>query len=88
LVKIGMSFISTFSKEMDPSKNYKEQADDAKRRLEDRKHDEWETYGDATRISDKWLKSEVGKCLINNRFTLGKLILAGEPKLPEVPDEH
>jgi hypothetical protein len=70
---------------MDPSKNYEE---DARRRLEERIYGDWEIYGNSNRISDKWLKSEVGKCHINHRFILGKLILAGEPKPPEVLEQH
>jgi hypothetical protein len=57
--------------------------EDARRRLEECIYGDWEIYGDSNRISDKLLKSEVGKCHINHRFTLGKLILAGEPKTPE-----
>jgi hypothetical protein len=80
--------INTFNKEMDPSKNYKEQREEAKRRLEDRIFNEWKIYREGSRISEKWLKYEVGKCLINNKFALGKLILAGKPKPPEVPEQH
>jgi hypothetical protein len=43
--------------------------------------------GDAKRLSEKWLKSEVGKALINYRHRMGKLIDAGEPKPPEMKKE-
>jgi hypothetical protein len=62
--------------------------EDARRRLEECIYGDWEIYGDSNRISDKLLKSEVGKCHINHRFILGKLILAGEPKTPEVPKQY
>jgi hypothetical protein len=73
---------------MDPSKNYEEQMEDARKCLEECIYGDWEIYGDSNRISDKWLKSKVGKCFINHKFTLGKLILAGEPKPPEVLEQH
>jgi hypothetical protein len=73
---------------MDPSKNFDKQTKDARRCLEEHIYSKWEIYGDSTRISEKWLKSKVGKCLINHRFTLGKLIIAGEPKPPEVTEQH
>jgi hypothetical protein len=80
--------IATFAKELDPSKSYEGQTQDARDYLEDRIYAEWELNGDSTKVSEKWLKTEAGKALINNRFTLGRLILAGEEKPPEVNKQH
>jgi hypothetical protein len=82
------SDIATFAKELDPSKSYEGQTQDARDRLEDRIYTEWELYGDSTKVSKKWLKTEAGKALINNRFTLGRLILAREDKPPEINKQH
>jgi hypothetical protein len=63
-----------FAKEMDPSLNWEGQPQDARDRLEERVYSEYDLEGDATRFNEKYIKSEVGKALIQNRFKIEKLI--------------
>jgi hypothetical protein len=37
-------------------------------------YSEYDLEGDATRFNEKYIKSEVGKALIQNRFKIEKLI--------------
>jgi hypothetical protein len=81
------SDIVAFSKELDPGPNWEGQTQSARDRLEERIRNEWLFTGESKRLSKKWLKSEVGKALINFRHRMGKLIDAGEPKPPEMKKE-
>jgi hypothetical protein len=45
-------------------------------------------YSDSHKVSEKWVKTEAGKVLINYRFTLGRLILTGDEKPLEVNKQH
>jgi hypothetical protein len=79
--------IVSFSKELDPGPNWEGQTQDARDRLQERIRNEWGFTGEAKRLSEKWLKSEVGKALINFCHRIGKLIDAGDPKPPELKKE-
>lgn len=47
------SDIATFTKELDSSKSYEGQTQDAQEGLEDRIYAEWELYSDSTKVSEK-----------------------------------
>jgi hypothetical protein len=79
--------IVSFSKELDPGPNWEGQTQDTHDRLQERIWNEWAFTGEAKRLSEKWLKSEVGKALINFRHRIGKLIDTGEPKPLELKKE-
>lgn len=72
--------LQAFSKEMDPSLNWDGQPQEARDRLEGRVYAEYDILGDASTLNEKYIKGEVGKALIQNRFKLGKLIDSGQPK--------
>jgi hypothetical protein len=79
--------IVSFSKELDPGPNWDGQTQESRNRLQDRIRNEWVFIGEGKRLSEKWLKSEVGKALINFRHRMEKLIDAGESKPPEMRKE-
>jgi hypothetical protein len=78
MVTILHADLWAFAQELDPSLNWDHQPHDARDRLEDRLYSEYDVYGDAARLSDKYVKSEVGGALIQYRYHIGKLIDAGE----------
>jgi hypothetical protein len=80
MVAILHADLWAFAKELDPSLNWDHQPHDARDRLEDRLYSEYNVYGDVARLSNKYVKSEVGGALIQYRYRIGKLIDAGENK--------
>jgi hypothetical protein len=81
------AYIVVFSKELDPGPNWNGQTQATRDRLAKRIRNEWDFVREGKRLSDKWLKSEVQKALINFQHRMGKLIDAKEPKPPEMKQE-
>ena len=79
--------IAAFARELNPLLQWEQQDNEAKRRLESRIDAEYHCYGEASRLSDKYLKREVGTSIRTHRFILRKLIDEGKPKPPELREE-
>jgi hypothetical protein len=79
--------IAAFARELNPILQWKSQAEDAKKRLENRIYADYHCYGEASRLSDKYLKREVGASIRTHRFQLRKLIDDSKPKPPEIRAE-
>ena len=79
--------ISAFARELNPLLQWESQADDARKRLESRIYADYQCYGEASRLSEKYLKREVGTCIRTHRFHLRKLIDEGKPKPPELRED-
>jgi hypothetical protein len=79
--------IAAFARELNPLLQWESQAGDARKRLEDRLYAEYHCYGEASRVSDKYLKREVGACIKTHRFHLRKLIDEEKPKPPEICED-
>jgi hypothetical protein len=79
--------LAAFTEELNPLLQWESQADDARKRLEQRIYADYHCYGEATKISDKYLKWEVGASIRTHRFHLRKLIDEGKPKPPEIRED-
>jgi hypothetical protein len=87
MVEILHTDLWAFAKEMDPSKDYDHQTHEARDRLENRLYSEFDAYGKAERFNDKYIKSEVGKALIQYWYRIGKLVDACDPQPGDLKDE-
>jgi hypothetical protein len=76
--------IAAFARELDPLVQWESQLDEAKHRLEDRIYADYHYYGESSRVSEKYLKREVGACIRTHRFHLRRLIDKGKAKPPEI----
>jgi hypothetical protein len=79
--------IAAFAQALNPMFQWESQAEDAKKRLESRIYTDYHCYGEASRLSDKYLKHEVGASIRTHHFHLRKLIDEGRPKPLEIHEE-
>jgi hypothetical protein len=80
--------LCTFARSMDPSKGWEKQTKEDRLKMEDGVYDEWEFYGDSSKVSLKFLKMEIGKALINIHHAYMKVVDANGLKPPELTDQH
>jgi hypothetical protein len=80
--------LAEFARELNPLVQWESQGDEAKKRLERHIYADYHYYGESSRISDKYLKREVGACITTYRFNLRKLIDEGKPKPPEIREDY
>jgi hypothetical protein len=66
----------------------KKQTKEDRLKMEDGVYDEWEFYGDSSKVSLKFLKMEIGKALINIHHAYMKVVDANGLKPPELTDQH
>jgi hypothetical protein len=79
--------ITAFARELNPLLQWKNQADDARKRMESCIYPDYHYYDEASQLSEKYLKREVGTSIKTHRFYLRKLFDEGKPKPPGLCEE-
>jgi hypothetical protein len=79
--------IAAFAREMNPLLQWESQANNARKWLEHPIYTNYHGYGEAARMSDKYLKQEVGTSIMMHYFYLKKLIDEGKPKSLEIRED-
>ena len=80
--------INAFVKEMNPCVGYEKQRQEAKDRLQDRINAEYEAYGEADRVDERYIKKCGTKALITWQHALNKAMDMGDRKPAELNDKY
>lgn len=79
--------IAAFARELNSLLQWESQANNAGKWLEQHIYADYHNYGEAARMSDKYLKQEVGTSIMMHCFYLRKLIDERKPKSLKMRDD-